>query len=79
MLLVEGRFYVRRDGKAVGPAEMLTGTKTAPFHWSVGEWTYRDNGQFSFSENDLDLVREISKDESRLVGKSLRRGAACGS
>lgn len=69
MRLVEGRYYQRRDGCRVGPAERMIGTRAAPFDWFVGEWTYNENGSFAFSEHAFDLVREVDRDECRVATK----------
>lgn len=55
--MVEGCFYQRADGVSVGPAEKIQ--TAGRFHWFVGEWTYDDNGKFSYSANVLDLVKKV--------------------
>lgn len=55
-----GKFYQRRDGKAVGPAKRDSGYPTHP--WTVDDFTYRDDGtqaEVDGEKRSVDLIREV--------------------
>jgi hypothetical protein len=58
--IAEGKYYERRDGEIVGPAE-----NTNEYHsqrWQVGVWFYPDNGRFIHDrreDHSYDLIREV--------------------
>ena len=65
--LIEGRFYQRRDGNVVGPVEKLIAGVTLGYNWFADIWTYNEQGKFSFSPHELDLVKEVPRE--RMVGQ----------
>lgn len=60
-----GKFYERRNGGVVGPAEReTTHTYGATHPWRVGVLTYTDDGRCTFSAEDVDdPIREVPPPE----------------
>jgi hypothetical protein len=56
MQIKEGKFYRRRDGKIVGPAEK---SSKVEFPFRAGGHTYRANGFYYNGGDYLDLVEEV--------------------
>jgi hypothetical protein len=79
--IAEGKYYERRDGEIVGPAE-----NTNEYHsqrWQVGVWFYPDNGRFIHDrreDHSYDLIREVPppvKREAEADGWIEWRGGEC--
>ena len=65
--LIEGRFYQRRDGNIVGPAEKLIAGVTLGYSWFADIWTYDERGRFAFSPHEFDLVKEVLESQLETV------------
>lgn len=60
MKIEAGKYYRTRGGERVGPAvrDLVHGFADDGFVWRVGEYTYRDDGTFSWIADDADIVAE---------------------
>jgi hypothetical protein len=69
--LIEGNYYQRRDGQIVGPVEKLIAGVTLGYNWFCEGWTYNEQGKFSFSPHEFDLVKESQEPQLETVVSSI--------
>ena len=62
----KGAWYMRRDGKVVGPAEARRARVVILHPWLVDGVTYTNSGSYlrSSDEDELDLIREVPAPEA---------------